>query len=159
MEEEGADIIDIGGESTRPGADSVNEEEELRRVLPIIKKLIPRLKIPLSIDTSKVSVAHACLSEGVSLLNDVNALKNEGMAEMAARFGVPVIVMHRQGTPKTMQVNPHYDDVVSEVAAFLAERIRFAESRGIGREKFSSIRGNRIRKAIRRQSNVVESFG
>lgn len=135
MEEEGADFIDIGGESTRPGALPVSSEEELKRVLPVLKKIAPRVKIPISIDTRKASVAFACLNEGASLINDVSALSDPEMVSVVARADVPVILMHCRGEPKTMQQNPFYQDVVSEVFEFLKERIDFCLRHSIKKEK------------------------
>lgn len=135
MQEQGADLIDVGGESTRPGADPVSVEEELRRVVPVLRKMIPHLRVPVSIDTSKEEVARAAIDCGAVLVNDVTALSGEGMAVTVARAGVPVILMHMRGTPKTMQEGVVYDDVVSEVLEFLRARIAFAEEAGIAREK------------------------
>lgn len=135
MEEEGADLIDVGGESTRPGADPVPVEEELKRVLPVLKKIVSRLKIPVSIDTRKAKVAEAAFAAGAALLNDVSALRDPDMAAVAGKSGVPVILMHMRGEPKTMQADVHYDDIISEISNTLRERIAFAISRGISREK------------------------
>lgn len=135
MEEEGADMIDIGGESTRPGALPVSLKDELERVLPILKKIAPRVKIPISMDTSKAAVASACLNEGASFINDVSALSDPEMITVVARADVPVILMHRKGEPQTMQKNPFYEDVVSEVFEFLKERIDFCLCHSIKKEK------------------------
>lgn len=135
MQEEGADFIDIGAESTRPGARDVSEEEELGRLAPVLKILSPRLKIPISIDTRKPGVAEAAFREGAVLLNDVSALESPGMVESVVRHGVPVILMHKKGEPATMQVDPGYDDVLAEVGSYLEGRIRFAVERGVDREK------------------------
>jgi dihydropteroate synthase len=135
MQEEGADLIDVGAESTRPGASPVPAEEEVRRLVPVLKKILPRLKAPVSVDTRKTRVAEAALAEGAAMINDVSALEGAGMAELAARRGVPVILMHKKGEPKTMQDDPSYGDVVAEVFSYLEGRIRFAVERGVGREK------------------------
>ncbi len=120
MEEEGAHVIDIGGESTRPGAPSVEEKEELRRVIPVIEAVAPRLRIPLSIDTYKAGVARAALEAGASIVNDISALRfDDGMEEVILRYQVPVIVMHMLGTPRTMQKRPRYKNVVSDIIQFL----------------------------------------
>jgi dihydropteroate synthase len=130
--DEGADIIDIGGESTRPFSDPVPADEELRRVLPVIEALARRTAVPISIDTTKSEVARQALEAGASIINDISALRvDEAMAPMAARYGVPVILMHMLGTPKTMQVDPHYDDVTLEVCAFLREAVERAVQAGI----------------------------
>jgi dihydropteroate synthase len=135
LEEEGADVVDIGGESTRPGAEPVAVEEEIRRVVPVIQKLRAKIKIPISIDTVKSEVARAALDAGADIVNDVSALRvDAAMAALVAREGVPVILMHMQGTPRTMQQNPSYTDVVSEVAGFLKERADYATRCGIAEE-------------------------
>ena len=135
MEQEGADVIDVGGESTRPGAKTVTEKEEISRVLPVIKKLVRKIKIPISIDTYKPVVAKAALDEGASIINDITALRYGGktMAQAAARHGAAVILMHMLGTPRTMQRSPRYDDVIADISGFLKERIVFAEASGIKR--------------------------
>jgi len=136
MVEEGADIIDIGGESSRPGANSVEEKEELGRVIPVIKKLASRTKVPISIDTYKAGVAKKAIDAGAGMVNDISALRmDEKMADIVHSSGVPVCLMHMQGTPRNMQKNPRYKDVVSEIFAFLKERIDFCEQAGIEIEK------------------------
>ncbi len=135
MAEEGADIIDVGGESTRPGSDAVPTAEQLRRVLPIIEKTAAQLTIPVSIDTTDAEVAEKALDAGAEILNDISALRSDSrMAGLAAERDVPVVLMHMQGTPRTMQENPTYRNVVSEVAAFLRERISFAARHGVREE-------------------------
>lgn len=131
MVEAGADFIDVGGESTRPGAGAVLVEEELTRVVPIIEVLAPRLPVPISVDTSKAEVMRAACAAGATLINDVRALQDPGALEMAARCGVPVCLMHMQGQPRSMQVNPQYQDVVAEVRDFLAERVMACRAAGI----------------------------
>ena len=134
--EEGADIIDVGGESTRPFSDSVSEEEEKRRVIPIIEKLAAEVDIPISIDTCKSGVARRALEAGATIINDVSALRfDPTMGEVAAESGAPVILMHMLGTPKTMQKNPHYDAVIAEIISFLQERIAYATRCGVRREQ------------------------
>src|SRR3989338_4523739 len=103
MVKDGADIIDVGGESSRPGSEPVSEDEELRRVSRIIKKLKDEIKVPISIDTYKPKVAEECIKLGVSMINDINGLRNEGMVKVAAKYKVPVVIMHMKGSPKTMQ--------------------------------------------------------
>jgi dihydropteroate synthase len=131
MLEAGADIIDVGGESTRPGAEPVDERQEIARVVPVIAALRAATKAPISIDTMKPAVAMAAISAGASIWNDVNALRGPGALETAASLHRPVILMHMQGEPRTMQANPHYGDVVAEVIAYLAERAAAAEAKGV----------------------------
>lgn len=134
LAEEGADILDIGGESTRPGAEEVSLEEELRRVIPVIERLAKEAALPISIDTSKPEVMRAAVQAGAGMINDVFALRRDGALEAAASLGVPVVLMHMQGEPRSMQAAPQYDDVVGEVHRFLAERIFAAEMAGIARK-------------------------
>jgi dihydropteroate synthase len=131
MLEAGADIIDVGGESTRPGAEPVDEGAEIARVAPVIAALRAATKAPISIDTMKPGVARAAVNAGASMWNDVNALRAPGALETAASLHRPVVLMHMQGEPRTMQANPHYDDVLAEVIAFLRERVRAAEAKGV----------------------------
>ena len=132
--EEGADLLDIGGESTRPGADEVSVEEELRRVIPVIEQLAKQTSVPISIDTSKPEVMRAAVAAGAGMINDVYALRREGALDAAAALGVPVVLMHMQGEPRGMQQAPDYDDVVGDVHRFLAERIFAAEMSGIAKK-------------------------
>lgn len=134
MVEQGADIIDIGGESTRPGAQAVALDEELRRVIPLVEKLAPDLPVPVSVDTSKPEVMRAAADAGAGLLNDVHALRQPGALEAAAATGLPVCLMHMQGEPCSMQDNPQYQNVVAEVKDFLLERAAAAEAAGIPRK-------------------------
>jgi dihydropteroate synthase len=133
MGAEGAAIIDIGGESTRPGSASVSNDEQIERVVPVIRALRKKIAVPISIDTCKVKVAEAALEAGAGMLNDITALGDEGMAELAARYGVPIVLMHMQGTPATMQDEPKYEDVVGEVIEFLIGRAKRAEDFGIAK--------------------------
>lgn len=138
MTEEGADLIDIGGESTRPGAASVSEREELRRVLPVIRLLRRKLPVPISIDTTKAAVAAAALDAGAEIVNDVSAGSGDReMIPLIARTGAGIVLMHRRGTPRTMQRQPRYRDVVAEVRRTLAERIEIALAAGIRRESIA----------------------
>lgn len=132
---EGADILDVGGESTRPGAQAVSVEEELRRTIPVVEALSRQLAIPVGIDTSKPEVMRAAVAAGAGMINDVFALCREGALDAAAALGVPVVLMHMQGEPRGMQANPEYDDVVGEVHRFLAERVFAAEMAGIPRTR------------------------
>ncbi|MBN1796618.1 MAG: dihydropteroate synthase [Sedimentisphaerales bacterium] len=135
MAEAGAAIIDVGAESTRPGSESVSAAEQIDRVIPVIEKLSKQIDIPISIDTYSVEVAKAALIAGASMINDITALADNEMARLVAEEDVPVILMHMQGTPKTMQKEPKYTDVVGEVLQFLLERARKAEEFGITKEK------------------------
>ncbi len=134
--EEDADILDIGGESTRPGSEPISATEQIRRVVPVIERLASQVHVPISIDTTIAEVADAAISAGASIINDISALRfDPQMAGLAARKNVPVILMHMQGRPATMQEAPHYEDVVREVKDFLRERIAFATAAGIDRGK------------------------
>jgi dihydropteroate synthase len=131
---DGAAIVDVGGESTRPGSGGVSADEELRRVLPVLERL--QGEVPVSIDTAKAEVARRALELGAELVNDVTAFRADpALAEVAASANAYVCLMHMQGEPRTMQENPHYDDVASEVAAFLEERLRFAVAHGVAEER------------------------
>ncbi len=132
MVEAGADIIDIGGESTRPFSDTVPADEEARRVVPVIEKLAKNITVPISIDTTKAAVAEKALDAGASIINDVGALRlDPDLAGVAARFGVPVILMHMKGTPINMQKSPVYDNLIQEIKAFLQDAIDRAEKSNI----------------------------
>ena len=131
---EGADILDVGGESTRPFSDPVSEEEELRRVIPVIQALAARTDIPISIDTNKAAVARAAIDAGATIINDVGALRlDPDMAAVAGACGAPVILMHMLGTPKTMQMSPAYQDLFGEIKAFLEEAVARAVNAGVAR--------------------------
>jgi dihydropteroate synthase len=135
---QGAELLDLGGESSRPGAGPVSLEQELSRVIPVLRMLSDRTAVPISIDTTKAEVARAALAGGASIINDITALSADPeMAKVGASFGAGVVLMHMQGTPATMQANPHYADVVTEVYDFLARRIEWAEARGIPRERIA----------------------
>jgi dihydropteroate synthase len=131
----GADILDLGGESTRPFAEPVSLEEELRRVLPVIQALAAQSPVPISIDTYKAPVARAALEAGAAIINDISALRfDPEMAPLAAARRAPLVLMHMQGTPRDMQREPHYDDLLGEIKAFFKERLEFAVARGVPRE-------------------------
>ena len=133
---EGAAILDVGGESTRPGSEAVPLEEELRRVLPVVEALAGRVGVPVSVDTTKAEVARRALLAGAGFVNDVTALRGDAaMVEVVAEAGCPVCLMHMSGQPKTMQDDPRYDDVVDEVLRFLEARMAFALSRGVREEQ------------------------
>ncbi|MGE5508101.1 MAG: dihydropteroate synthase [Chitinophagales bacterium] len=134
--EEGADVLDVGGESTRPGAPPVPAEEELARVLPVLRRLEGHLPVPISVDTTKAEVARAVLEAGAEIINDISGLHAEpAVAEVAARHQAGVVLMHRKGEPAVMQQNPVYDDLWGEVLQYLAEGIRRAEAAGVPRER------------------------
>jgi dihydropteroate synthase len=135
MAEDGAAIIDIGAESSRPGSEPVSAEEQIKRAVPVIEALSEKSKIPISIDTFNFEVAKAALEAGASMINDITALSDERIAELAAEKNVLVVLMHIQGTPKTMQANPVYKDVVSEVLAYLLKSAKRAEQFGIPKER------------------------
>ena len=171
---EGADIIDVGGESTRPGAPAVSAAEELRRVLPVIEQLIQELKGEppgkpiggavrpephppiLSIDTTKALVANRALAAGARIINDISALQQDPeMVPVVREFGAGVVLMHRQGTPATMQQNPHYSDVVREVREFLGERIEFALARGVKKTQIAVDPGLGFGKSVEHNRQLV----
>jgi dihydropteroate synthase len=127
----GASIIDVGGESTRPGSDSVSEQEELDRVLPVVQALVSHVDAAVSIDTSKPRVMREAVAAGAAMINDIRALREGGALAAAAELQVPVCLMHMQGQPRTMQASPRYDNVVAEVVAFLAERISACRAAGL----------------------------
>ena len=161
MHEQGAAILDIGGESTRPGAESVSEQEERRRVVPVIEGL--RSAAPgaqISVDTSKLTVARAALDAGATYVNDVTAFRNDaGIAALVAEAGVDCCLMHMQGEPRTMQDSPRYDDVVSEVAAFLQERAAFAISEGIAPERIQLDPGIGFGKTLEHNLELLRRLG
>lgn len=133
--EEGADMLDIGGESTRPGAADVDAAEEIRRIVPLIERLAAATTVPLSVDTSKPEVMRAAVGAGAGMINDVFALRREGALDTAAELGVPVCLVHMQGEPRGMQDAPDYDDVVGEVHRFLTDRLFSCELAGIDRRR------------------------
>ncbi len=134
MAAEGAAIIDVGGESTRPASASVSADEQIKRVIPVIEALAKKIDVPISIDTYKVEVAKAALEVGAAMINDITALGDERMGELVAERQVPVVLMHMQGTPTTMQMEPKYKNVVKEVLEFLLDRAKRAEQFGIAKE-------------------------
>jgi dihydropteroate synthase len=154
MVEEGAAVVDVGGESTRPGSDGVSVEEELRRVVPVLERLGGAL--PLSIDTSKADVARAALELGAVLVNDVTALRGDPeLAGVVASSGAYLCLMHMQGEPRTMQEEPRYDDVAAEVASFLEERLAFAVAQGIAEERICLDPGIGFGKTVERNLELV----
>jgi dihydropteroate synthase len=134
--EEGADLLDVGAESTRPGSLPVTEEEERRRLIPVVAALAKAVSVPISVDTSKAGVARAAVEAGAVMVNDVTALRGDpGMVDAVAEMGVGLVLMHMQGIPETMQRAPAYEDVAEEVSGFLAERARFAMARGVSKSR------------------------
>jgi dihydropteroate synthase len=134
MAEQGAAIIDIGGESTRPGAEAVSEQQEIDRVVPVIEAVTAAVEVPVSVDTSKPAVMRAAVASGASMINDVRALREDGALEAAAGLNKPVCLMHMQGEPRTMQHDPRYGDVVAEVTQFLSDRVAECIEAGIGKD-------------------------
>ncbi|MFS8393923.1 dihydropteroate synthase [Xanthomonas campestris pv. raphani] len=132
---EGAAVLDVGGESTRPGASAVSLDEELQRVIPVVQALSAQTDVPISVDTCKPEVMRAAVAAGAGMINDIHALRSPGALEAAAELAVPVVLMHALSAPHAMQAEPHYDDVVAEVHRFLAERIFAAEMAGIDKRR------------------------
>ncbi len=161
MEEEGADILDVGGESSRPGAMTVSEEEEIRRVIPVVEGLAARVGIPISVDTAKAKVAKAALEAGAELVNDITALNGDDrMAEVAAEFKAPVVLMHMRGTPRTMQEGDlSYGDLFSEVIDYLAGSIRLALDAGIDPERIVVDPGIGFGKGLRDNIRLLRGLG
>ena len=157
MSEAGADVIDVGGESSRPGAAPVSAEEEMRRILPVVERL---RDLAISIDTTKALVAEKALAAGARIVNDVSALRfDPRMVEVVRDAGAGVVLMHMQGTPQTMQREPHYDNVVAEVSSFLAERIAFAEARGLKKTQIAVDPGIGFGKTIEDNLRLLAHLG
>ena len=134
--EQGADILDIGGESTRPFSEEITIDEELRRVIPVIEGLSKKVPIPISIDTTKSAIAYQAIDAGATMVNDISSFRTDAaMAEVVAKYDVPVILMHMKGTPKTMQIDPVYEDLMGEICAFLTEIMELAVQKGIKKTK------------------------
>ena len=135
MAEEGADIIDIGAESTRPGAEPISTDAELKRLLPVLEQLLKTIDVPISVDTYKSEVAESALRAGAHIINDISGLRfDPAMKDVVARFDAPIIIMHIKGEPKNMQIDPYYEDVMIEISDYLAESIRLASLAGIKKE-------------------------
>ncbi|MGA2401382.1 MAG: dihydropteroate synthase [Syntrophobacteraceae bacterium] len=155
----GADILDVGGESTRPGSDPVPITVEIERVVPIIRAVRERSDIPISIDTTKSEVALQALSAGADIINDVSSLRfDPGMARAAAESGTPLILMHMLGVPRTMQVNPVYESVISEIIAFLEERMRFAAQNGVERGQIIIDPGIGFGKTVTHNLHIIKNL-
>jgi dihydropteroate synthase len=157
---DGADIIDVGGESTRPFSEAVPVEEEIRRVIPVIEKLAPRVVVPISIDTNKAAVARRAMEAGAVLINDVSALRfDPGLAAVAAQYAAPLILMHMLGNPKTMQVAPRYDHLVAEIRQFLADALERAEKLGVLRSKIIIDPGIGFGKTVEHNLLLIKHLG
>jgi len=159
MTEDGADIIDIGGESTRPGSEPVTLEEELRRTIPVIEKLAKEIKIPLSIDTYKSEVAKKALDAGASMVNDISGLRfDPAMPKLVSEYKVPVVIMHVKGRPKDMQLNPVYEALIPEIMDYLREGIRRAMSSGISGDKIIIDPGIGFGKAFDHNLEIIHNL-
>lgn len=161
MIEDGADILDIGGESTRPGSDPVSVDEEIDRVVPVIEK-IRRVNsdILISVDTYRAKTAEASIKAGADIINDISAMMfDEGMAEIIRKYNVPIILMHTKGTPKNMQVNPHYDNVVIELISYFQERINYCRKMGIAMDKLIIDPGIGFAKAYEHNIELIKKIG
>jgi dihydropteroate synthase len=159
MEEEGAAILDVGGESTRPGAEPITSGEELRRVVPVIERLRPRTKAVISVDTSKPEVMRAAAAAGAQFINDVRALQAPGALPAAARSGCAVCLMHMLGEPRTMQSAPNYRDVVAEVRQFLAARVQACRAAGLGEERLVLDPGFGFGKTLEHNLELLRRLG
>jgi len=156
MAAEGADILDVGGESTRPGSNPIPEEEEVRRVVPVIEELKDKIAIPISIDTRKARVAERALEAGAQMVNDVSALRfDEDMAGTVARWKAPLVLMHMRGQPETMQVDTQYQNLIGEILGFFEERMAYALSRGVPREAIILDPGIGFGKSLEDKHNLI----
>ena len=160
MIDEGADIIDVGGESTRPFADPVSFDEEQRRVIPVITAIRKKHSIPISIDTTKAEIARIALDSGADIINDVSALQHDDqMLTLVKSTAVPVIIMHMQGTPGNMQVNPEYDDVIAEIADFFRERMSWLEENGVELSRVTIDPGIGFGKKLEHNLSILKHLG
>lgn len=159
MASEGADIIDVGGESTRPGSAPVSAQEEIDRVMPVIKRLRGLVDIPISVDTSKAEVAREALNNGASMVNDITGLRGDSkMAGLVAERGVPIVVMHMKGTPRTMQLKPRYGDLIGEIIGSLKESISIAQTAGIDEEKIITDPGIGFGKTLEHNLVIIKEL-
>jgi len=159
LTEEGANIIDIGGESTRPGSDFISTEEELMRTVPVISALRKKTDVLISVDTTKSEVAEAALDEGADIINDISSFRfDPKMLSLAAQKDIPVILMHMKGTPKNMQLNPFYEDLLAEIRGFLEERIATAQAYGIKKEKIIIDPGIGFGKSLKDNLTLIKSL-
>ena len=156
---EGADILDIGGESTRPGAAAVSLDEEMARVLPLIERIAAEFDVPVSIDTSKPELMRAAVAAGAAMINDVSALRAPGAVAVVAALGVPVCLMHMQGEPRSMQAAPQYDDVLADVIRFLADRVTVCVAAGIARERLLIDPGFGFGKTLQHNLALLRGLG
>lgn len=159
MAAEGADVVDVGGESTRPGSDPVPPEEEMSRVLPVIKRLAAEADVPLSVDTRRAEVAAAALDAGAAIVNDVTAGRDPDMFRVVADTGAGLVLMHMLGEPKSMQDDPRYEDVVAEVRAFLAKRVDAAAEAGVSRESLAVDPGLGFGKTLEHNLALMRDIG
>jgi len=156
--DEGADFLDIGGESTRPGAEIVSSEEESRRVIPVVERLAARTQVPISIDTTKSQVARGALEAGAQIVNDISGLRFDArMIEVCRQFSCGIVCMHMQGTPQTMQLDPHYSDVVTEIGDFFTERLRTFADAGIPPERVALDPGVGFGKTAQHNVQILSS--
>lgn len=159
MAEEGADLIDVGGESTRPGSNPLPKEEELSRVIPVIRSLVKKTDIPISIDTYKADVARRALDAGAQMINDISALRfDPEMKKVVREFQVPVVLMHIKGTPKNMQKDPSYEDVIAEITEYLKQSIEIARDVGINRDKIIIDPGIGFGKRLQDNLNILKNL-
>lgn len=158
MVRDGADIVDIGAESSRPGANPVSVKEELRRTIPVIKKIVKRIKVPLSIDTYKPEVAKAALDNGVSMVNDITGLRNKKMARIVAQYKCGVVIMHMKGTPRNMQKNPTYKSLIDEIIKYLDRAIKIAWDAGVDKEKIIIDPGIGFGKTLEHNLEILNSL-
>ncbi len=159
IEAEGADILDLGGESSHPGSSPVSADEELRRVLPVLRAVVNRVTIPISVDTTKADVARQCLDLGACIINDISALRHDsGMARVVADAEAGVVLMHMQGEPLSMQQQPHYTDVVREIGDFLKSRLQFAVAAGIAVERIAIDPGIGFGKGIEHNLEILHKL-
>lgn len=160
MVQEGVDIIDIGGESTRPFAEPVSAKEELDRVIPVIEAIRTRHQVPISIDTTKAEVARRALDAGADIINDVSALQQDpAMIDVAGTTNCPIIIMHMQGTPGNMQVNPEYDDVVEDIITFFKQRLQWLTNCGIARHRITLDPGVGFGKNLGHNLSILKHLG
>jgi len=160
LAEAGADIIDIGGESTRPFSEPISDEEEARRVAPVIESLAKRVSVPISVDTTKAVVATRAIDAGASIINDISSLRvDPELADVAVKFDVPIILMHMKGTPKTMQLAPTYDDLLGEIIAFFEKVMADAEARGIPKSRVIIDPGIGFGKTVRDNLLLIRELG
>ena len=157
---QGADILDIGGESTRPGSNRVTPEEERERVIPVIEELSKKISIPISIDTTKAEIARDALTAGAEIINDISGLRfSPDMGETAKRFGAGLVLMHMQSTPEDMQQNPQYKDVIDEIKTFLAEAIARAEEHGVDKDSIAIDPGIGFGKTLNHNLEILKRLG